>query len=71
MLQASIRQNNDKKTAQENTEIVKLKITGVTCAGCSNYVSTALKSVDGIIEHSVEYPGDLAAITYNPQKTNP
>ena len=59
------------KTTQENTETVKLKITGMTCASCSNHISTALKSVDGIIEHSVEYPGDLATITYNPYKTNP
>lgn len=59
------------KTTQENTETVKLKITGMTCAGCSNHISTALKSVDGIIEYSVEYPGDLATIPYNPNKINP
>jgi copper chaperone CopZ len=50
---------------------VKLKITGMTCAGCSNHISTALKNVNGIIEQSVEYPGDLATITYEPTKTNP
>ncbi len=50
---------------------VKLKITGMSCAGCSNHISTALKNVDGVIEQSVEYPGDLATITYDPSKTNP
>ena len=29
------------------------------------------KEVDGIIEHKVEYPGDLATIQYDPKKTNP
>ena len=43
----------------------------MTCAGCSNHISNALKEVDGIIEHKVEYPGDLATIQYDPKKTNP
>lgn len=43
----------------------------MTCAGCSNHISTALKAVDGVIEQSVEYPGDLATITYDPVKTSP
>jgi mercuric ion binding protein len=50
---------------------VKLKITGITCAGHSNHISNTLKEVDGIIENKVEYPGDLAAIQYDPKKTNP
>ncbi|MEX2569518.1 MAG: heavy-metal-associated domain-containing protein [Cyclobacteriaceae bacterium] len=58
------------KAVQKKTETVKLKITGMTCAGCSNHISSALKAVDGVIEHSVEYPGDLATITYDPAKTN-
>jgi copper chaperone CopZ len=66
----------DSKAQTENSiqkegKILKLKITGMTCAGCSNHISTALKNVDGVIEQSVEYPGDLATITYDPTKTNP
>lgn len=59
------------KAVRQNAKTVKLKITGMTCADCSNHISTALKGVDGVIEQSVEYPGDLATITYNPDKTNP
>lgn len=59
------------KTKKQKGKTLKLKITGMTCAGCSNHISNALKEVDGIIEHKVEYPGDLATITYNPVKTNP
>jgi len=60
------------KTAiQQEGKTLKLKITGMTCAGCSNHISTALKNVDGVIEHSAEYPGDLATVTYDPSKTSP
>lgn len=58
-------------STQQQVKTVKLKITGMTCAGCSNHISNALKKVDGIIEHNVEYPGDLATIQYDPSKTNP
>ncbi len=58
------------QTSKEG-KTLKLKITGMTCAGCSNHISNALKEVDGIIEHKVEYPGDLATIQYDPSKTNP
>ncbi len=58
-------------TNQHAGETLKLKITGMTCAGCSNHISNTLKEVDGIIEHKVEYPGDLASIQYDPSKTNP
>lgn len=59
------------KAVQKKTETIKLKITGMTCAGCSNHISNALKVVEGVIEHSVEYPGNSVTITYNPDKTNP
>lgn len=59
------------KMSNENVKTVKLKITGMTCAGCSNNVSNALKNVDGVIEQSVEYPGNVAIIKYDATKTNP
>lgn len=49
---------------------VTLKITGMTCAGCANHVSTALGKVDGIIEEEVKYPGDIAVVKYDPEKTS-
>ncbi|WP_445749959.1 MULTISPECIES: heavy-metal-associated domain-containing protein [Bacteroidota] len=57
-------------TTQQEGKTLILKITGMTCVGCSNHISNALKEVDGIIEHKVEYPGDLATIQYDPKKTN-
>jgi copper chaperone CopZ len=63
------------KTAAINNNLqtvktVKFKITGITCAGCSNTIYKALKEVDGVIEHSVEYPGDIAIIEFDDAKTN-
>ncbi|GAC1423051.1 MAG: hypothetical protein NVS1B13_24330 [Flavisolibacter sp.] len=48
---------------------VKFKITGMSCVGCSNQVATTLKAMEGIIDQKVEYPGNLATVTYNPAKT--
>jgi len=63
----AITENNN----QRNSKTVKLKITGMTCAGCANHVSKALKNVNGVIEQSVEYPGDVAIIKYDVAKTKP
>lgn len=47
---------------------VKLKVTGMTCSGCSNTIHSALSKQDGIIENEVMYPGDKATVKYNPDK---
>jgi len=54
----------------QTVKTVKFKITGITCAGCSNTIYSALKEVDGVLEHSVEYPGDIAIIEFDGSKTN-
>ncbi|WP_430426286.1 heavy-metal-associated domain-containing protein [Maribacter litoralis] len=55
---------------QQTVKTVKFKITGITCAGCSGAIYKAFKEVDGVIEHSVEYPGDIAIIEFDDTKTN-
>jgi len=47
---------------------VKLKVTGMTCAGCSNHISKALGELDGILEEDVQFPGDVAIIKFDPDK---
>ncbi len=54
----------------ENVKTVKLKITGMTCAGCSSTVSRTLENIDGVISQSLEYPGDVATIKYDATKTD-
>ena len=58
------------KVASKNVKTVTLKLTGITCAGCSNAIYNALKEVDGVLEHSVEYPGDIAVIEFDDSKTS-
>lgn len=49
---------------------VTLKITGMTCGGCANHISASLKKLDGVLEHEVKFPGDVATIKYDPGKTS-
>lgn len=66
-----------KATVQINSELifgeqktVTLKITGMTCAGCANNISSVLEKMEGVISEEIEYPGDVNTVTYDPQKTN-
>jgi periplasmic mercuric ion binding protein len=63
-------QTSVKSITKDEPKTVKLKITGMTCAGCSNHVANTLKALDGVVEQKVEYPGDVATIKYNPAKTS-
>ena len=51
----------------QKSETVKLKVTGLTCAGCASHLYKVLKETKGV----VEYPGDIAVIDYYPIKTRP
>ncbi len=64
-------QKKTEKTTQQEPKTVKLKITGMTCAGCSKNVYDSLQNTIGVLDQSVEYPGDLATIYYDSTKTKP
>ena len=49
---------------------VKFTVSGMTCSSCSNHISNALKSLNGVIKQTVEYPGNVATVKYDPSKTN-
>jgi copper chaperone CopZ len=57
------------QTFKGDTQTVTLKVTGMTCAGCSNHVSNALKNLDGVLEQEVNYPGNTAVVKYDASKT--
>lgn len=59
------------KPDPKGAQTVKLKITGMTCAGCASQVHKVLSETPGVLDNSVEYPGDIAVIKYNPEKTKP
>ena len=59
---------NSMQARQSKTEKVKLKITGLTCAGCAGHLNKVLSETKGIIKNTVEYPGDLAVVEYDSKK---
>lgn len=69
-----IAQTAESQKTEETTqksETVKLKVTGLTCAGCASHLYKVLKETKGVVDNSVEYPGDIAVIDYDPKKTQP
>lgn len=68
--QAQSSETAKQEVNSQNIKTIKFKITGITCAGCSNNIYQALKEVDGVVEHSVEYPGDIAVIQFDKTKTS-
>lgn len=47
-----------------------LKVTGMSCSGCSANVERALKGVAGVSAASVDLKGSQATVEYDPAKTN-
>lgn len=48
-----------------DSKTVKLKVTGMTCAGCASHVYKVLSETKGVLDNSVEYPGDIAIVKYD------
>ncbi len=63
--------NSPTTESTQKSETVKLKVTGLTCAGCASHLYKVLKETKGVVDNSVEYPGDIAVIDYDPKKTQP
>jgi periplasmic mercuric ion binding protein len=57
-------------SVKKGNKTVQLKITGMTCAGCSDHVTQTLESVKGVSKVDLEYPGDVATVEYDATKTN-
>jgi periplasmic mercuric ion binding protein len=69
VLNASAQEATIKKAAITNK--VEIKVSGMTCAGCAGHLNNVLSETAGVKDHEVKYPGDVAIITYDPQKTSP
>ncbi|BAT74172.1 Copper-transporting ATPase [Vigna angularis] len=50
----------------DETKRIQVRITGMTCAACSNSVETALRSVKGVTEASVALLQNKADVIFNP-----
>jgi copper chaperone len=47
-----------------------ITVKGMTCSGCVNSVTKALKSVDGVQEANVDLQGQKATVTFNDTVTS-
>ncbi len=56
--------------AQDKVETVEVKVTGMMCGGCASKVHKVLNETAGVVDNEVKYPGDVAVIKFNPEKTN-
>jgi Cu+-exporting ATPase len=45
---------------------IQVRVTGMTCAACSNSVESALKSVDGVFRASVALLQNKADVVFDP-----
>ena len=48
-----------------------LKVSGMTCGGCTSRVSTALKAVSGVNDVQVSLSAGEATVQYDEQLTSP
>ena len=62
---------NKSQEQEQEGMLVKLKVSGITCAGCANHLYKVLSETSGVLDNSVEYPGDIAVIKYDPAKISP
>ena len=55
------------KTSNNFTDIIKLnnKVSGMTCASCAVSLESYLKSSEGVLQVSVNYPNQSVAINYD------
>ena len=59
------------KTDQPATKVCRLKVSGMTCAGCEVAVRMAARSIDGVKDIKASYAKHNAEVTYDPAKTTP
>lgn len=46
--------------------IVELTITGMTCQGCADHLTSALSEKSGVVKSDVQYASNSATVTYDP-----
>jgi copper chaperone len=50
------------------SETIQLTVTGMTCGGCENAVSKALRTLDGVEDVSASHAANLVGVTYDAGK---
>lgn len=53
------------------TEILHLKVTGMTCGGCENAVTRVLQRTDGVERATASHRDAEVVVTFDAAKTSP
>lgn len=62
----SYEDNSPEGVGGEAMRRIQVRVTGMTCAACSNSVEEALRSVDGVLRASVALLQNKADVVYDP-----
>lgn len=55
----------------ENTQILKLALSGLHCSSCAVNIDLTLEDLEGVVNSKTNYAKSNASIDYFPEKTNP
>lgn len=67
---AALGQTDEKPFGTVKTKVVELTVTGMTCQGCADHVTSALSKKEGVIKSDVKFAENSAYVAYDPAKTN-
>lgn len=59
-------QTQEKPFGIVKTNVVELTITGMTCQGCANHLTSALSDKSGVVKLDVQYSSKSATVTFDP-----
>ena len=58
-----------KKTENKESQKIKIKLGGMTCASCALKIETKLKGLDGVGSSVVNFANEEATVEYRPDIT--
>lgn len=58
-------QGKEKPFGTVKTKVIELKVTGMTCQGCADHVTSALSQKSGVIKSDVQFASNSATVTYD------
>lgn len=66
----ALAQNKDNPFGKASTKIVELKVTGMTCQGCADHVTSELSKKEGVVKSDVKFAENSATVTYDSASVN-
>lgn len=67
---AAFGQSKEKPFGVANAKVIELNVTGMTCQGCADHITSALSEKKGVVKSDVKFSENSASITYDPATIN-